>query len=64
MNITNKTLFLFAILLIFSLISGCNKDDQSRLQANWSAKDPIAIPFNNRNHQFKLGNLVQNSSFE
>ena len=64
MDINNKTLFLFIILLIFSLISGCNKDDQSRLQANWSAKDPIAIPFNNRNHQLKLGNLVPNSSFE
>lgn len=64
MDINRKTILLFIILLIISIISGCNKDDQSRLQANWSAKDPIAIPFNNRNHQLKLGNLVPNSSFE
>ncbi|MFC2152078.1 beta-N-acetylglucosaminidase domain-containing protein [Bacteroidota bacterium] len=40
------------------------KDDQSRLQASWSSKDPIAIPFNVRNHQRSLGNLVINPSFE
>jgi hypothetical protein len=53
-----------AIVLIVILLSGCKKDDQSRLQTSWSAKDPIAIPFNNRNHEKVLGNIAPNPSFE
>lgn len=60
MNIKN----LIPFVLIAALFSGCKKDDQSRLQASWSAKDPIAIPFNNRNHEKILGNIAPNPSFE
>jgi len=52
------------IVLVAILLSGCKKDDQSMLQTSWSAKDPIAIPFNNRNHEKVLGNIVPNPSFE
>ncbi|MCK5028805.1 MAG: beta-N-acetylglucosaminidase domain-containing protein [Bacteroidales bacterium] len=60
MNVKNVLLIIF----IAVLITGCKKDDQSRLQASWSAKDPIAIPFNNRNHEKVLGNIAPNPSFE
>ncbi|HAF27678.1 MAG TPA: hypothetical protein DCG75_01400 [Bacteroidales bacterium] len=53
------------ILIFFSIIFfGCKKEDQTRLQASWSANDPILIPFNIRNNEKNLGNLVQNPSFE
>ncbi len=60
MNFKNILLIVF----IGVLISGCKKDDQSRLQTSWSAKDPIAIPFNNRDHEKILGNIAPNPSFE
>ncbi|HRW62762.1 MAG TPA: hypothetical protein P5132_04705 [Bacteroidales bacterium] len=53
--------FLFILTVIFT---GCKKEDQSRLQANWSANDPIVIPYNIRKNETNLGNLAPNPSFE
>ncbi len=53
------------IVIIFSIaFLGCKKEDQTRLQANWSANDPILIPQNIRINERNLGNLVKNPSFE
>ncbi|PLX11863.1 MAG: hypothetical protein C0597_14440 [Marinilabiliales bacterium] len=64
MNFKRTILYLIPSLIVFSVLFGCKKDDQTRLQAGWTSKDPIAIPFNARNHEKELGNLVNNSSFE
>ena len=53
--------FLFILTVIFT---GCKKEDQSRLQANWSANDPIIIPYIIRKNETNFGNLVPNPSFE
>jgi len=59
----NRLLYIFPVLCSV-LYSGCKKEDQTRLQAGWTSKDPIAIPFNVRNSERELGNLVPNPSFE
>ena len=64
MMIKNTTFVILFTLFITIVFSGCKKEDQTRLQAGWSAKDPIAIPYNIRNHEKNLGNLVNNPSFE
>lgn len=62
---TKQTNLILSIFLIFlTTIFGCKKEDQTRLQASWSANDPILIPYNIRNNEIKLGNLVKNASFE
>lgn len=63
--ITKRPQFIFyCILTILIVFYTCKQDDQTRLQAGWSSKDPIAIPVNARNHEKNLGNLVKNPSFE
>lgn len=57
-------LIILIILFISATFFGCKKEDQTRLQANWSANDPILIPFNVRNNERNQGNLVKNPSFE
>ncbi|MBI9053107.1 MAG: beta-N-acetylglucosaminidase domain-containing protein [Bacteroidales bacterium] len=52
-----------SVLFVISLL-GCKKEDQSRLQASWTSKDPVIIPLNTRLHQYDLKNLAPNSSFE
>jgi hypothetical protein len=52
------------IILVLAGFTSCKKKEQTRFQTSWSSKDPIAIPFNTRLNQQKLGNLVLNSSFE
>ncbi|MCK5169596.1 MAG: beta-N-acetylglucosaminidase domain-containing protein [Bacteroidales bacterium] len=64
MRIKNTTFVILFTLLITIVINGCKREDQTRFQAGWSAKDPIAIPYNIRNHEKTLGNLVINPSFE
>lgn len=54
--------FLFVVFMLS--LASCKNDDQTRLQADWTSKDPIAIPFNARNNEQRLGNLVVNPSFE
>ena len=61
------SVLLISVLLISTMlffISSCKRDDQSRIQASLSAKDPIVIPQNVRFNQQKLGNLIPNHSFE
>ncbi|MBU8892121.1 MAG: beta-N-acetylglucosaminidase domain-containing protein [Bacteroidales bacterium] len=60
MNVKNITIIVFLTAALF----GCKKDDQSRLQASWSAIDPVAIPLHNRMHEKVLGNVAPNPSFE
>ena len=57
-------LSIIPIIVAFLLIDSCKNDDQTRIQATWTSKDPIAIPQNIRFNQKKLGNLVTNNSFE
>jgi hypothetical protein len=64
MRIKQTTILLLLTLSITIVINGCKREDQTRFQAGWSAKDPIAIPYNIRNHEKTLGNLVINPSFE
>ena len=64
MRIKQTTIVILLIFVITIVLSGCKKEDQTRFQAGWSAKDPIAIPYNIRNHEKTLGNLVINPSFE
>lgn len=64
MSIKQTTIVILLTFVIIIVLSGCKKEDQTRLQAGWSAKDPIAIPYNIRNHEKTLGNLVINPSFE
>ena len=59
-----NNIFILIILLFICLLNGCKKEDHSRFQASWSAKDPILTPYNIRKHEKDLGNLVLNSSFE
>lgn len=59
-----KKLYLTIPFILFCIFLGCNRDDQSRIQASWSSKDPILIPLNIRIHQMQFGNLVGNHSFE
>lgn len=60
-----KSFLYYFLFVIFMLsLTRCKNDDQTRLQAEWTSKDPIAIPFNARNNEQKLGNLVVNPSFE
>ncbi len=59
-----QSIIYFIIIAILIVFYSCKKDDQTRLQAGWSSKDPIAIPVNARNHERNLGNLVKNPSFE
>ena len=59
--------FCFSCLLFFVVaifFYSCKKDDQSRIQATWSSKDPLIVPYNLRLNQYKLENLVPNHSFE
>ena len=60
----NKSVSILTLFIVLISSFGCKKDDQTRLQAGWTSKDPIAIPFNARNNEKKLGNLVNNPSFE
>lgn len=61
-----RSIFKLTSLIIIVLVgfSSCRKKEQTRFQTSWSSKDPIAIPFNTRINQQKIGNLVLNSSFE
>lgn len=61
----NKTLrFYIFLLLIVIFASACKKENQTRIQTSWSAKYPTLIPFNIRNNEKNLGNIVINHSFE
>jgi len=62
--ILSKSKLILLFLLSLLTISSCKKDDQTRLQAGWTSQDPILIPYNIRNHERVLGNLVLNPSFE
>lgn len=64
MKIRSISYYILIAVFAISLLAGCKKEDQTRLQAGWTSKDPIAIPFNARNNEQKLGNLVVNPSFE
>lgn len=59
-----KSISILTLGIVLISFFGCKKDDQTRLQAGWTSKDPIAIPFNARNNEKELGNLVNNPSFE
>src|SRR6056297_87368 len=60
-----KHIFLWVLTLTIAGIFCCKRKDEVILnQAAWSSKDPIAIPFAQRNNQKNAKNLVFNPSFE
>ncbi|MFC2096277.1 hypothetical protein ACFLQ3_01090, partial [Bacteroidota bacterium] len=64
MNAKQSSFFFTFLVVITISFSACKHEDETRFQTGWSSKDPIAIPFNVRNNEKILGNLVVNSSFE
>ncbi|MDY6799793.1 MAG: beta-N-acetylglucosaminidase domain-containing protein [Bacteroidota bacterium] len=60
-----KHIIILVFILIVTLFFSCKRKDKVILnQAAWSSKDPIAIPFVQRNNQKSAENLVFNPSFE
>ncbi|NOQ26239.1 MAG: hypothetical protein GQ564_12820 [Bacteroidales bacterium] len=64
MSDKKKVRFYIFLLLIIIFASACKKENQTRIQTSWSAKYPTSIPFNIRNNEKNLGNIVINHSFE
>jgi len=63
--IYRKHIIILVFTLIVTTIFSCKRKDKVILnQAAWSSKDPIAIPFAQRNNQKSTENLVFNPSFE
>ena len=62
-----KYAFVYIICAIL-ILNACSSIHKSSKQANrpsqWSASDPLSIPYEKRLVQFKKGNLVPNPSFE
>lgn len=61
---TNLLTLSILLIVIAFITNSCKTDDQSRIQASWSSKDPILIPQNVRLNELNMGNLVFNNSFE
>jgi hypothetical protein len=50
--------------MLLSACTAIEKYPQKFEDSGWSSSDPLSIPFNIRQSQFKAGNLVANFSFE
>ncbi len=62
-----KKSILVSLICGWMVLSACTVVEKSGQQfepSGWSSSDPLSIPFNIRQSQFKAGNLVPNFSFE
>jgi hypothetical protein len=62
-SFTTLKILLFATIII--VCSACTDEwRRTRESSSWTSTNPLNIPYNMRNKEYKSGNLIQNHSFE